>query len=94
LQHRIAIMRSLFSNALSGAVAKHIDLSVTRREALAWLTLLITGVAFRKNVYRSIDELQADLDVWIRVLTKSPVIPILRTIGSCISVVGGYRHDD
>jgi hypothetical protein len=23
-------------------------------------------VAFRKNVYRSIDELQADLDVWVR----------------------------
>jgi hypothetical protein len=34
-------MQSLFSNALSRAVAKHIDLSVTRRETLAWLTLLI-----------------------------------------------------
>ena len=34
-------MQSLFSNALSSVVAKHIDLSVTRRETLAWLTLLI-----------------------------------------------------
>src|ERR1700687_2897129 len=34
-------MQSLFSNALSRAVAKHIDLSVTRRETLSWLTLLI-----------------------------------------------------
>ena len=34
-------MQSLFSAALSRAVAKHIDLSVTRRETLAWLTLLI-----------------------------------------------------
>jgi len=34
-------MQSIFSNALSRAVAKHIDLSVTRRETLAWLTLLI-----------------------------------------------------
>ena len=34
-------MQSIFSNALSRAVAKHIDLSVTRRETLSWLTLLI-----------------------------------------------------
>ena len=34
-------MQSIFSNALSRAVAKHIDLSVTRRETLAWLALLI-----------------------------------------------------
>ena len=34
-------MQALFSNALSGAVCKHIELSATRRETLAWLTLLI-----------------------------------------------------
>ena len=34
-------MQSIFSTALSWAVAKHIDLSVTRRETLSWLTLLI-----------------------------------------------------
>jgi Transposase DDE domain len=34
-------MQSIFSNALSGAVAKHINLSATRHETLAWLTLLI-----------------------------------------------------
>ena len=34
-------MQSIFSNALSRAAAKHIDLSVTRRETLSWLTLLI-----------------------------------------------------
>ena len=34
-------MQSIFSNALSEAVAKHIDLSATRRETLSWLTLLI-----------------------------------------------------
>jgi hypothetical protein len=34
-------MPSIFSNALSEAVAKHINLSATRRETLAWLTLLI-----------------------------------------------------
>src|SRR3990172_6122808 len=34
-------MQSIFSSALSRAVAKHIDLSVTRRETLSWLTLLI-----------------------------------------------------
>jgi len=34
-------MQSIFSNALSRAIAKHIDLSVTRRETLSWLTLLI-----------------------------------------------------
>ena len=34
-------MQSIFSSALSTAVAKHIDLSVTRRETLSWLTLLI-----------------------------------------------------
>ena len=34
-------MQSIFSNALSEAVAKHINLSATRRETLAWLTLLI-----------------------------------------------------
>ena len=34
-------MQSIFSNALSGAVAKHIILSVTRRETLSWLALLI-----------------------------------------------------
>lgn len=33
-------MQSLFSNALSWAVARHI-LSATRRETLSWLTLLI-----------------------------------------------------
>ena len=34
-------MQSIFSNALSGAVAKHIGLSATRRETLSWLALLI-----------------------------------------------------
>jgi len=34
-------MQSIFSNALSEAVAKHIKLSATRRETLAWLTLQI-----------------------------------------------------
>jgi hypothetical protein len=34
-------MQSIFSNALSEAVAKHINLSATRREALFWLALLI-----------------------------------------------------
>ena len=34
-------MQSIFSNALSRAVAKHINLSVTRRETLSWLALLI-----------------------------------------------------
>ena len=34
-------MQSIFSNALSRAVAKHIDLSATRRETLSWLALLI-----------------------------------------------------
>src|ERR1019366_6315701 len=34
-------MQSIFSNALSREVAKHIDLSVTRRETLSWLALLI-----------------------------------------------------
>jgi hypothetical protein len=34
-------MQSIFSNALSGAVAKHIGLTATRRETLSWLTLLI-----------------------------------------------------
>ena len=34
-------MQAMFSNALSGAVSKHIVLSATRRETLAWLTLLI-----------------------------------------------------
>jgi hypothetical protein len=34
-------MQSIFSNALSEAVAKHINLSVTRRETLSWLALLI-----------------------------------------------------
>ena len=34
-------MQSIFSNALSRAVAKHIGLSVTRRETLSWLALLI-----------------------------------------------------
>ena len=34
-------MRSIFSNALSRAVAKHISLSATRRETLSWLALLI-----------------------------------------------------
>jgi hypothetical protein len=34
-------MQSIFSNALSSAVAKHIDRSVTRRETLSWLALLI-----------------------------------------------------
>ena len=34
-------MQSIFSNALSGAVAKHIDLSATRRATLSWLALLI-----------------------------------------------------
>jgi hypothetical protein len=34
-------MQSIFSNALSRVVAKHIDLSATRRETLSWLALLI-----------------------------------------------------
>ena len=34
-------MQSIFSNALSESVAKHINLSVTRRETLSWLALLI-----------------------------------------------------
>jgi hypothetical protein len=34
-------MQSIFSNALSEAVSKHIELSATRRETLAWLTLSI-----------------------------------------------------
>jgi hypothetical protein len=34
-------MQSIFSNALSRAVANHIGLSATRRETLSWLTLLI-----------------------------------------------------
>jgi hypothetical protein len=34
-------MQSIFSNALSKAVAKHIGLSATRRETLSWLALLI-----------------------------------------------------
>ena len=34
-------MQSIFSNALSRAVAKHIGLSTTRRETLSWLALLI-----------------------------------------------------
>src|SRR2546428_13899390 len=34
-------MQSIFPNALSGAVAKHNDLSATRRETLSWLALLI-----------------------------------------------------
>ena len=33
-------MQSIFSNALSRAVAKHIGLSATRQETLSWLTLL------------------------------------------------------
>ena len=40
-QERIALMQSIFSNALSEAVSKHIELSATRRETLAWLTLSI-----------------------------------------------------
>ena len=34
-------MQSIFSNALSKVVAKHIGLSATRRETLSWLALLI-----------------------------------------------------
>ena len=34
-------MQSIFSNALSEAVAKHMKLSATRRETLSWLALLI-----------------------------------------------------
>ena len=34
-------MQSVFSNALSEAVSKHIGLSATRRETLAWLVLLM-----------------------------------------------------
>ena len=34
-------MQSIFSNALSRAIAKHINLSATRRETLSWLALLI-----------------------------------------------------
>ena len=34
-------MQSIFSNALSRAVAKHINLSATIRETLSWLALLI-----------------------------------------------------
>jgi hypothetical protein len=40
-QERITLMQSIFSNALSKAVSKHIELSATRRETLAWLTLSI-----------------------------------------------------
>jgi hypothetical protein len=40
-QERITFMQSIFSNALSEAVSKHIELSATRRETLAWLTLSI-----------------------------------------------------
>ena len=38
-------MQSIFSNALSRAVAKHIDLSVTRRETLSWLTTYPDSIA-------------------------------------------------
>jgi hypothetical protein len=34
-------MQTIFSNALSGAVAKHVRLSATRQETLCWLVLLI-----------------------------------------------------
>ena len=34
-------------------------------------TVLNDRVAFRKKVYRSIDELQADLDVWVREYNES-----------------------
>jgi Transposase DDE domain len=34
-------MQSIFSNALSSAVANHLGLSATRRETLSWLALLI-----------------------------------------------------
>jgi len=34
-------MQNTFSNALSEAISQHIPLSATRRETLAWLTLLI-----------------------------------------------------
>jgi Transposase DDE domain len=34
-------MQNTFSNALSAAISKHMPLSATRRETLAWLTLLI-----------------------------------------------------
>ena len=34
-------MQNIFSTALSSAVSKHIELSPTRRETLAWLALLI-----------------------------------------------------
>ena len=34
-------MQTIFSNALSGAVSKHVGLSASRRETLAWLVLLI-----------------------------------------------------
>jgi hypothetical protein len=34
-------MQPIFANALSRLVSKHITLSATRRETLAWLTLLI-----------------------------------------------------
>jgi len=34
-------MQSIFSNALSRAIANHINLSATRRETLSWLALLI-----------------------------------------------------
>ena len=33
-------MQNTFSNALSAAVSKHMPLSATRRETLAWLALL------------------------------------------------------
>lgn len=34
------------------------------------------GVAFRKELYRSLDELQADLDVWIKIWRVGRVIAI------------------
>jgi len=38
--------------------------SVGLREAITYVC--IDPVAFRKKVYRSIDELQTDLDLWVR----------------------------
>lgn len=40
-QERITLMQSIFPNAFSEAVSKHFELPATRRETLAWLTLLI-----------------------------------------------------
>ena len=49
------------------SLSSGVTLSFFRRSR-ALLTVLneFYRVAFRKKVYRSLDELQADLDVWVR----------------------------